>query len=294
VLGLPRQNVNYHLRSLEEHGLVHLVEERPRRGLTERVLVATARSYVVSPQALGATAADPTRTDRLSTRYLVAIAARMVREVIDLARRADAANQQLATLAIDTELRFASAAERAAFTTELSAGSPRSSPAITTRLRPAADGTAWEPPHRIVFDGGEDAGGLAFEWLVEARGGGTCIVRLVNSGFGSGEEWDGQYDAMTEGWQLFLLNLKLHLEHFAGQNATSVLPTALWAGPRRLALVLDTPAPGTAFLAAEGVGDHVGVSIWSYLYGPESAALAARELPKWQQWLDARAVQVSS
>ena len=91
---------------------------------------------------------------------------------------------------------------------------------------------AWEPPRRVVFDGGEDVTGLAFEWLVEARDGGTCVVRLVNTGFGSGDEWDAQYDGMTEGWQLFLLNLKLHLAHFAGQTARSMLPTAMWAGPR--------------------------------------------------------------
>ena len=91
---------------------------------------------------------------------------------------------------------------------------------------------AWEPPHRVVFDGGEADTGLAFEWLVEARDGGSCVVRLVNSGFGSGDEWDAQYDGMTEGWQLFLLNLKLHLTHFAGQTATAMLPTAMWTGPR--------------------------------------------------------------
>ena len=119
ALGLPRQKVNYHLRALEEHGLVRLVEERPRRGLIERVMVATARSYVASPSAFGESAADPARTDRLSSRYLIAVAARMVREVADLARRADAARQPLATLAIDTEIRFASAADRAEFTREL-------------------------------------------------------------------------------------------------------------------------------------------------------------------------------
>jgi len=118
-LGLPRQKVNYHLRALEEHGLVVLVEERPRRGLTERVLRATARSYVVSPGALGRSGADPARTDRLSTRYLIAVAARLVREVGLLARRAEAAGQPLATLTLDTEIRFASAADRAAFTAEL-------------------------------------------------------------------------------------------------------------------------------------------------------------------------------
>src|SRR5689334_15028481 len=42
ALGLPRQQVNYHLRTLERHDLVRLVEERPRRGLTERVMRATA------------------------------------------------------------------------------------------------------------------------------------------------------------------------------------------------------------------------------------------------------------
>jgi DNA-binding transcriptional ArsR family regulator len=119
AMGLPRQKVNYHLRALEDQGLVRLVEERPRRGLTERVVVASARSYVLSPDVLGANAADPKRTDRLSTRYLVALAARMVREVAELAERADADVRPLATLAIDTEIRFGSSADRAAFTEEL-------------------------------------------------------------------------------------------------------------------------------------------------------------------------------
>ena len=51
---------------------------------------------------------------------------------------------------------------------------------------------AWEPPHRVLFAGAEGDEGLAFEWLVEARAGGSCVVRLVNSGFGSGAEWDAQ------------------------------------------------------------------------------------------------------
>jgi DNA-binding transcriptional ArsR family regulator len=119
VIGRPRQQVNYHLRTLERHGLVRLVEERPKRGLTERVMRASARTYALSPSTLGRNAADPARTDRLSTRYLIAVAARMVGEVADLARRADEAGKPLATLAIDSEIRFASAADRAAFTAEL-------------------------------------------------------------------------------------------------------------------------------------------------------------------------------
>lgn len=87
---------------------------------------------------------------------------------------------------------------------------------------------AWEPPERVLFDGGDPDSGLAFEWLVEARDGGTCVVRLVNSGFGSGADWDDQYDAMESGWALFLFNLRLHLEHFAGRHATALLPMASW------------------------------------------------------------------
>jgi uncharacterized protein YndB with AHSA1/START domain len=114
---------------------------------------------------------------------------------------------------------------------------------------------AWEPPHRVVFDGGEGAGGLAFEWLVEARDGGTCVVRLVNSGFGSGDDWDGQYDAMSDGWRLFMFNLKLHLEHFRGQTATASLPTAMWAGPREEAWAALADQLGIP--AAPVVGDRI-------------------------------------
>ncbi len=212
--------------------------------------------------------------------------------------------------------------------------------AATARFGPGPDMlipgrvAAWEPPRRIVFDGGEDAGGLAFEWLVEARDDGTCVVRLVNSGFGSGEEWDGQFDAMSDGWRLFMLNLQLHLEHFRGQTATASLPTATWAGPReatwarltsqlgipaapsvgdrievsatdaptlggtvadvaswRVALAVDDPAPGTAIIAAEGSGDDVSVSIWSYLYGNDGAAAAERDEALWAKWLSDRSQQ---
>ena len=120
VLGLPRQQVNYHLRILEDHGLIQMVEERRKRGLTERVMLATARAYVVSPSTLSE-AADPIHSDRLSSRYLIAVAARMVREVAQLARLAEGAGRSLPTLAIDSEIRFATAGDRAAFTDELAA-----------------------------------------------------------------------------------------------------------------------------------------------------------------------------
>src|SRR5262245_36068132 len=81
-VGLPRQRVNYHLRALESHGLVHLASERRWGVLTERLLVATASSFVVSPSALGPVAADPDRAmDRLSAGYQIALAALVVREI---------------------------------------------------------------------------------------------------------------------------------------------------------------------------------------------------------------------
>src|SRR5512146_1541622 len=119
-VGLARQKVNYHLHALEAHGLVRLAQKRRWGGLTERLLVATAASYVVSPGAMGPIAVDPGReVDRLSASYLIALGARVVREVGDLVRRAQKAGKRLATLSVDTEIRFRSPTDRAAFTREL-------------------------------------------------------------------------------------------------------------------------------------------------------------------------------
>lgn len=144
-VGVARQKVNYHLRALEEHGLVRVAEERKWGGLTERLLVATATSYVVSPSVLGPAAADPDReVDRLSASYLIALGARVIREVGDLVRRARETHKRLATLAIDTEIRFRSPAERAAFSAELA-------DAVATLVAKYHDASAADGrPHRLV------------------------------------------------------------------------------------------------------------------------------------------------
>lgn len=119
-VGLPRQKVNYHLRALEKHGLVELVEERRKGNVTERVLRATASSYVISPAALAAVAPDPDRSaDRLSARWLLALAARLVKDVGSLITGADKAKKRVATFAVEGEIRFASAQDRSAFAEEL-------------------------------------------------------------------------------------------------------------------------------------------------------------------------------
>ena len=84
-------------------------------------MVVTASTYIVSPTAMGQVAVDPARNqDRLSASYLIALAARIVREVGGLLVRARETDKRLATLSIDTEIRFRSAEERAAFSRELS------------------------------------------------------------------------------------------------------------------------------------------------------------------------------
>ncbi|MHA6792625.1 ArsR/SmtB family transcription factor [Pseudonocardia bannensis] len=144
-IGLTRQKVNYHLRALEQHGLVELVEERRKGNVTERVMRATAASYVISPAVLAGVAPDPERApDRLSARWLVAVAARMVREVGELLAGSAKAGRRLATFTIDGEVRFASAADRAAFADELAG-------AVTALVAKYHDDNAPDGrPHRVV------------------------------------------------------------------------------------------------------------------------------------------------
>jgi len=144
-LGLPRQNVNYHLKELERHGLVELVAERRKGNCTERILRATAASYVISPAAVGAVQPDPGRSpDRLSARWLLAVASRLVRDVGLLVTRSAKANKRVATFAMDGEVRFASAADRAAFADELAG-------AVTALVAKYHDeSTERGRPHRLV------------------------------------------------------------------------------------------------------------------------------------------------
>lgn len=119
---MPRQKVNYHLRALESHGLIELVEERQKGNVIERIVQATARSYLISPVALEPVRPDPDQApDRLSAQWLLALAGRLVGEVGELLTGATRAGKKLATFAMNGEVRFASAADRSAFAEELAA-----------------------------------------------------------------------------------------------------------------------------------------------------------------------------
>ncbi len=119
-LGLTRQKVNYHVRTLQKAGFLELSGQEKRRGCTERLFRPAARSYLICPDLLGDLQADPEKLqDRFSSAYLITLAARLARDVARLRQGADQAGKRLATLALQVDVRFASAERRHAFAEEL-------------------------------------------------------------------------------------------------------------------------------------------------------------------------------
>lgn len=115
-----RQRLNYHLRSLEDAGVLELVEERRKGNCTERVLGVVAHRFVVDPTALGALDVGPEEVgDRFSATYLVALAARAIREVAALMRRARREEKRLASASLSVEVRLASPEAFRAFVDDL-------------------------------------------------------------------------------------------------------------------------------------------------------------------------------
>jgi uncharacterized protein YndB with AHSA1/START domain len=86
--------------------------------------------------------------------------------------------------------------------------------------------TAWDPPHRFSAEGapgnfGPNSPALGTEWIVEARSGGTCIVRVVHSLFTDSEDWDKELESVESGWPMFFQILRLYLEQFRGQQCST-------------------------------------------------------------------------
>jgi uncharacterized protein YndB with AHSA1/START domain len=140
--------------------------------------------------------------------------------------------------------------------------------------------TSWEPPHRFSAtseDLGPEAPPVATEWIVEARSGGTCVVRVVHSLFASADDWDDQLASWEGGWPWFFQILRLYLTHFPGQpfaslrvmgGAAEPVPAAWDAFTAALALEAGaegqpftasggaTPLAGTVAQVGRGKGDH--------------------------------------
>lgn len=119
-LGLPRQRVGYHVRELRKQGLLEEVGTRRKGTATERLVRTTARHYLIAPQVLGALGADPAEVrDRLSSSYLVAVAADAIRTVADLRAGAERAGKKVPTLTLQVDVRFAGPEQQHAFAAEL-------------------------------------------------------------------------------------------------------------------------------------------------------------------------------
>jgi hypothetical protein len=118
--------------------------------------------------------------------------------------------------------------------------------------------TAWDPPRRFAADSRDDprpdAPTIATEWTVEARAGGTCLVRVVHAWFASTDEWDNQFEGHEQGWAAFFRILRLYLSHFRGQNGATLQVMAMAPG--------STPAAWDALIRPLGLagaveGQHV-------------------------------------
>jgi DNA-binding transcriptional ArsR family regulator len=121
----PRQRVNYHLRELEQQALVELVEERRRGSVVECTWKRSAGAFAISPTAIGSLGGLEQESellqDRFSSAFQIALASRALRDLARLRAGARAAKKKLPTFALETEVRFASAAARSAFAEELAA-----------------------------------------------------------------------------------------------------------------------------------------------------------------------------
>ncbi|MCZ2847755.1 SRPBCC family protein [Modestobacter sp. VKM Ac-2978] len=196
--------------------------------------------------------------------------------------------------------------------------------------------TGWDPPRRIAYEEdwaalmGKDPDALSpltSEFLVEAQSGGTCVVRVTSSGFGTGAAWESEWwDDMGSSWRPFFDNLRLYLAHFPGQEATQLEATAshpgdagaLWStvrdalglgeegatvevrgttgtvervGERQALVRLTAPVPGMLSVFTYGEGDGTAMAgVRAYLFSADAADHVRREQPAWQAWLQELAV----
>lgn len=191
--------------------------------------------------------------------------------------------------------------------------------------------TRWDPPHRLAFE--EDWAALmgvepdalsplTSEFVVEARSGGTCVVRVTSSGFGTGSAWERQWwDTVEPGWLPYFDNLRLYLAHFPGQEASRLEAAAthvagadtLWetvrdrlgaggegatveaagstgtverVGVRRALVRLTAPVPGMLAVSVHDDGDgRVTAGVQAYLFAPDGDDGVRHAERAWEAWL---------
>ena len=130
--------------------------------------------------------------------------------------------------------------------------------AATANFGPGMESVAtiktWDPPRRFVAETVEEPGTVATEWIVEARSGGTCIVRVVHRWFASTDDWDNQFEGHTHGWRAFFRILRLYLTHFPGQPCSAFQLMGFGPEPKAKAWAALT---GSLGLAGAAVGQRM-------------------------------------
>src|SRR5688500_7422839 len=167
----------------------------------------------------------------------------------------------------------------------------RAGGAVTANFGPGMDSistiTEWSPPHKFVAESRDDMGPddptVATEWIVEARDGGRCVVRVVHRWFTEKDDWDDQFAGHTYGWLSFFRVLNAYLAHFPGQRGVPVQLMGVAPEPRDAAwhafttpLGLDGAAVGQRVETpvADGAPPLAGTVIW--VGQPESPELLIR------------------
>jgi uncharacterized protein YndB with AHSA1/START domain len=135
--------------------------------------------------------------------------------------------------------------------------------AVTLNFGPGMESrsvvTVWDPPRIFVREAKgwmQGSPPIATEFSVEAKAGGVCVVRVVNSLFASTDDWDNQLIGTESGWPGFFRILRLYLTHFRGQRSAFMQFMASVAGTQAEAWGTLTAALG---LNDVGVGQHWAV-----------------------------------
>ncbi|MBD7919308.1 SRPBCC domain-containing protein [Cellulomonas sp. Sa3CUA2] len=197
--------------------------------------------------------------------------------------------------------------------------------------------TDWEPPRRLVYEEDwaalmgkepDELSPMTSEFVVEARSGGTCVVHVTTSGFGTGADWEQEWwQDMGTAWKPSFDVLRLYLAHFPGQQATQLEVSAshpgdaaaIWAtlrdalgvgdegtsvdllgatgtvervGERRAVVRLTAPVPGLLMLSAYGDGEGTAsASVHGHLFSPDAAAYVQQQEPAWRDRLQGLTVR---
>lgn len=109
--------------------------------------------------------------------------------------------------------------------------------AVKSNFGPGMESTAtvtsWDPPRKFTAESPgwtPEMPPMATEWTVEAKAGGTCIVRVVHSLFATTDDWDNQLEGTEHGWPGFFRTLRIYLTHFRGQRSAIMQNMATAAG----------------------------------------------------------------